>query len=57
MAERTTLLHLIEKLDDEAFAWLAMTLVSGVWPAGLGGFEDRVTIEAIRDAATAYVRQ
>jgi hypothetical protein len=52
-------------LDDEAFSWLAVALQAHamtkgaglqIWPDGLGGFQRRARIEAIRAAADRYLR-
>lgn len=51
-------------LDDEAFSWLARSLLQSamlhgastqVWPDGLGGFRDRETIERARTDAAEYL--
>lgn len=61
--KRLKLLLLLATMDDEAFVWLAMAMLPSamlagahaqVWPDGLGGFQDRETIEAARDAAREY---
>lgn len=66
MKNRTTLMKLFATMDDEAFAWLVLAclpsaMVQGtrtqIWPDGVGGFQDRKTIEAIRKAARKWTIQ
>lgn len=58
-AARKKIGALIGALDDEAFGWLACTIAGRgkppIWPDGLGGFRDRVTIKKIVVANKAYV--
>ena len=62
--KRLKLLLLLASMDDEAFSWVALALLPKamthgariqIWPDGLGGFSDKETIEAARQAAKEYV--
>lgn len=61
---RAPLLALLAALDDEAFNWLLLALAPSamfhgahtqVWPDGLGGFQNREKIEAIRAEAKRLI--
>lgn len=65
MKDRTKLLELIAKLDDEAFSWLVLSFMTGsdgmkyqrqLWPDGTGGFNDRKIIEQLRKEAKKWVK-
>jgi len=62
-AARLKIIQAIAIMDDEAFSWLALAMLPSaqprgaavqIWPDGLGGFQDRDTIEAARAAAQAW---
>ena len=61
---RAKLIGHLTMLDDEAFTWLVLACLPssmargarvGIWPDGLGEFEDRANIAGIRFAAQAYI--
>ena len=63
-ATRGPIIRALAILDDEAFSWLVLAIPPSamlhggtcqIWPDGLGGFQDRVTLEALRVAAQAWL--
>lgn len=64
--KRVELLLLLARMNDEAFAYVALAMqksamtggaLTQIWPDGLGGFTDRDIIEAARKAADDYLKE
>lgn len=63
-ATRGPIIRALATMDDEAFSWLVLAMPPSamlhggtcqIWPDGLGGFQDRATLEALRVAAQAWL--
>ena len=63
-ATRRKIIEALATMDDEAFSWLVLAMPPSamlhggtcqIWPDGLGGFQDREKIEALRTAAQAWI--
>jgi len=61
--KREKLIKLLSELDEEAFSYVVLSLLPSamfhgvrtqVWPDGIGGFIDKMTINAIRKEAKKY---
>lgn len=66
MRDREKIIEALATMDDEAFSWFVLAIPPSamlhggtcqIWPDGLGGFQDRETIEALRTAAQAWLRR